>query len=246
MAKDFSSVTPQSVSGNKAPFKAPSGKAAEPATPGSSSNRRKQVVYAVGAVIVVALVVLVIGLLTRGGGDEDGAAPQAPHGPSQIVDGVPSGYTRDQGGAATAAVNFLQADDKAMAGQVDIAAVEKALVAENPGPKLVSILDSARGRQATGDTFTTLPATVTVRTLSQEAADVSVWALGSGSLNSNGAGDKSSVATWGTADLHLVWADDDWKVQDYSFRVGPQPGQESTSGADSSQIESGYYSFFVN
>ena len=248
MAKNFSSVTPQSLSGKTTPTTAPTnGKvASEPASTGRGSGRRKQLVYGLGAVILVALVVLMVGLLTRGGDDEQGGTPQAPHGPSQIVDGVPSGYTRDKGGAATAAVNFLQADDKAMAGQLNIANVEKALVAENPSPKLVSILDSARDRQVTGDTFTTLPATVTVRSLSADAADVSVWALGSGSLNSNAAGDKASVATWGTADLHLVWADGDWKVQDYAFRVGPQPGQETTSASDSSQIESGYYSFFVN
>lgn len=240
MAKDFSSVTPRPAAA-AGPASAPHPASREPV-----AGRRRVVAYGVGGALVVALLALVVALFVRSGGEDAGAAPAAPHGPTAFVDGVPSGYTRDKGGAATAAVNFLQADDKAMAGLLDIAAVENALVSQNPSPKLTEVIDSARGREEKGDTFTTLPATVTVRTLSADEADVSVWALGSGSLVANAAGDKSTVATWGTADLHLVWEDGDWKVADYAFRVGPQPGQQSASATDPAQVESGYYSFFVN
>lgn len=244
MAKNFSSVTPQSMAGRGAPTSAPRpGQPAPDPTSSAAGSGRRKLVYAIGAAGLIGLLVVLIGLFTRGGGGDEGATPQGPHGPSEFVNGVPSGYTRDKGGAATAAVNFLQADDQAMAGRLDIAHVEKALVAENPAPKLVSMLDHARGRQVTGDTFVTLPATVTVQTISPDAADVSVWALGSGSLNANGAGDMATVATWSTTDLHLVWEDGDWNVQDYAFRVGPQPGEVTKSGQE---IETGYYSFFVN
>lgn len=248
MAKNFSSVTPQSVSGNTTPAKAPPAglaPAQASSSAGSSSRRRKLLVYALGAAMVVALVVLVFGLLTRGG-DDRGGAPQAPHGPGQIVDGVPSGYTRDKGGAATAAVNFMQASDAAWHGRVDITNVQKSLVAQNPTPALVAALDDAKDRQNIGDVSATLPATVTVRTISPEAADVSVWTLSAGSSSLNQAGDTSTVAMWSTTDLHLVWEDADWKVQDQAFRVGPRPGEVTQTAADPSQIESGYYSFFVN
>ncbi|NKR30198.1 hypothetical protein GS538_09100 [Rhodococcus hoagii] len=248
MAKDFSSVTPQSAtSANTAAATASRPPAsAEPPASSGADNRRKKFVYGIGALAAILIVIMVVGLIARGGGDDNSNAPQTPHGPSKIVDGVPSGYTRDKGGAATAAVNFLQAHNMAQSGRLDVALVEKTMVAQNPTQTLTKMIDDARGRQVTGDIFTTLPATVTVRSLTQDEANVSIWALGSGSFMTNAAGDKSTVATWSTTDLHLVWADGDWKVQDQSFRVGPQPGQQNTSAADPAQVETGYYSFFIN
>ncbi len=103
MVKDFSQVG----TGNR-PV------AATGSTGGGSgffSDRKRVIATGVVAVVFLALV---IALLTSGGSDDDkgsGAdAIRAAHGPTTTIDGVPAGYTRDQAGAQTAAVNFIQAN----------------------------------------------------------------------------------------------------------------------------------------
>lgn len=244
MGKNFSSITPETVSGkNTGP--AADVSAGSPAAPAGGGSRRKKLVWAIAAAAAVLLVVLIVGVATRGGsGSSTSAGPAAPHGPAKIVDGAPTGYTHDKAGAATAAVNFMQASGLAWDGKLNIATVQQHMVAQNPTPALVSALSDAKDRQATGDTFNALPASTTVLSYTPDAADVSVWTVNAGAGAIDGNGNKAAIASWGTTSLHLVWEDGDWKVQDQSFHTGPQPGQPLPQG--SAPVESGYYSFFVN
>ncbi|TSD93262.1 hypothetical protein FOS14_23475 [Skermania sp. ID1734] len=254
MGKNFSSITPDNPAGTSAGDRptrssASSTNGATAAQGPRSSGRRQWLVWGLAGLVVVAMIGLAVGLATRSGGDDTSASssvPHAPHGPSRIVDGVPLGYTRDASGAATAAVNFIQAYDLAWGGKLPLAAVQNHMVAAHPGAGLVSALNDAKDRKDTGEAFADLPAMTTVLSSTLDTADISIWAVTAGKSTIDKSANGATIATWGTSTLHLVWEDGDWKVADQSFHVGPQPGQPGAADTPGAQVQSGYYSFFVN
>ncbi|MBF6388140.1 hypothetical protein IU444_28850 [Nocardia farcinica] len=244
MAKDFSKVARTSQ--------------AAPTSPGSVTSMRGQdagkggwlappkLYYVIAAAVVVVIVAV---LAFAGGGEEaDTAGPKAEtvHGPSTFADGLPSGYTRDKGGAATAAVNVIQAISRANRGQADIDQVKARLIAASPSDALTKVIADAKGRPATEDLFNTVPATVTVGTVTDQEAEVAVWTVTAGQSVINAAGQKAVSTVWSTTTVGLVWENGDWKARDWRFQVGPEPSEVSAPSHDTKAIESGYYSFFIN
>lgn len=248
--RDFSKVTPDSVPAPRAADTRTAGArpAAKPGgVAGILADRRAR--WVVGAVAVVGVVVIVFRLLTGGTGSEpEGKAVQAPHGPASISEGVPSGYTRDKSGAATAAVNFIQAMGQAYAGKLDVAKIRAKSVVPQPGPKLGEALSSNENRAEGKDVFSDVPLSIKVTSLTPDAATVSVWTATAGTSAINASGQLATTVVWSTTDVQLVWSEGDWKAKDWSFRQGPDPATAAApvKGDAAQKIESGYYSFYVN
>ncbi|MDE1672649.1 hypothetical protein [Nocardia gipuzkoensis] len=206
-------------------------------------------IAAVAAAAVTAALAGGGGDAATGGGDQQRFTVRAAHGPTRVIDNVPAGYSRDREGAATAAVNVVQALAQAGQGRIDMSKVVAGLVAADPGPQLRASIDISRDRATEQDVLNVLPAAVTVSELTDTSAQVSVWTMGV-SRASIAPGDPVSVTTlWSTSTVSLVWQDEDWKVREKTGRVGPTPDEVVAPNSGSpltKPLTGGYYSFYVN
>ncbi|MBY4212625.1 hypothetical protein HQO27_01685 [Rhodococcus fascians] len=215
--------------------------------------RRGPVLAALAGVVIVAVSLLLVITLGGGGaGDTTNGASdaiRAVHGPTTVNNGVPSGYSRDEQGASTAAVNTIQAIAQAGQGRIDMADVRGSMIVAEPGPKLAAALDIESNRDADSDVLSLLPGAVTVTSFTQDTAQVSIWTIGVGQSDINDTGKVAVSTTYSTTDLSLVWQDGDWKAQDWSFRQGPRPEDASYPAAGSAlggQLTAGYYTFYID
>ena len=202
---------------------------------------------------VLALIVGIVAILTSGGGDDTDSgtdAIRAAHGPTTTIDGVPAGYTRDQAGAQTAAVNFIQASGQTYQGRIDGAKLREVSVSSNPSPALESVIDISSGRTDTNKTVNNVPLIVTVTDFTQDSATVSVWGMGVGQTPVSDDSDKVGILTvYSTTTVTVVWEDGDWKAQDWKFVTGPDPTQAQFPAADSALSKpsaNGFYTFYVS
>ncbi|MFZ2175804.1 MAG: hypothetical protein WAW17_17560, partial [Rhodococcus sp. (in: high G+C Gram-positive bacteria)] len=201
---------------------------------------------------VVLLVVVLIAVMTSGGdpGEDTGSdAIRTAHGPNTIIDGVPRGYTRDQAGAQTAAVNFIQALGQTHQGRIDGAKLRELAVGSSPSPALTTVLDSASGREESKGTVNGVPLIVTVTDFTQDNATVSEWGMGVGQSPLDDTGKVGVLAVYSTTTVTLVWEGDDWKAVDWKFTNGPDLEEAQFPAADSplaKQGAGGFYSFYVN
>ena len=179
----------------------------------------------VTAAVLVLAVALVGGGLLLGRATADPTASTAsaggalsPHGPTVIVDGIPSGYPRDRAGAATAAVNFLQACWSAASGVGDVERIRAVMAAANPSVQVVKTIGPGRvARPDSGQQVT--PAAVTVLSQDDEQAVVSVWAV---SAYGGTVGDTTrTTGMWFTFTVALSWESGDWRIADLSVVDGP-------------------------
>ncbi|WP_157777506.1 hypothetical protein [Nocardia terpenica] len=171
------------------------------------------------------------------------------HGPTKVIDGVPAGYTHDEHGAATAAVNTIQALTQAGQGRARMDAVVTALIARDPGPQLRQSIRVGRARSAGSDVVNTVPAAVSVTGYSPTAARATVWTMiiSRGTITDNAA--PAVITAWSTHTVDLVWEAEDWKAKETTGHVGPTPDQAVSPAADSplaQPVQPGYYSFYVN
>ncbi|MDJ0396172.1 hypothetical protein QMK17_22905 [Rhodococcus sp. G-MC3] len=201
------------------------------------------------AVLTLLVIALVVGLAGSGDTENSADAIRAVHGPSTVNNGVPSGYTRDEQGASTAAVNTIQAIAQAGQGRIDMEAVRESMIVAEPGQTLGAALDSESNRDEDDDVLSLLPGAVTVTSFTSDAAEVTIWTIGVGQSEINDTGKVSVSTTYSTTDLSLVWQDGDWKARDWSFRQGPRPEDASYPAADSAlggQLAAGYYTFYID
>ncbi|OZD70531.1 hypothetical protein CH263_06330 [Rhodococcus sp. 06-1059B-a] len=218
------------------------------------STRRRGPILAIlaGAVVMALSLILVIAFTGREsgiGGDTGSDAIRAVHGPTTVSGGVPSGYTRDEQGASTAAVNVLQAFDQASQGRIDMNDVRSTMIAADPGAELAREVELGSNRDLSEDVMNTLPAAVHVSSFSTDAAQISVWTMTTTQSDLNGSGTVAVSTLWATTDISLVWQDGDWKAQDWSYRQGPRPEDASYPAADSAlggQLTAGYYTFYID
>ncbi|WP_405161524.1 hypothetical protein OG203_35105 [Nocardia sp. NBC_01499] len=178
-----------------------------------------------------------------------GGQVRAGHGPTTVTAGVPTGYTRDRAGAATAAVNIVQALTQAGQGRVSATAVRSALAASDPGPGLTKSMDIASGREHDSNVLNVLPAAVTVESLNPDTAQVAVWTVAV-SRDSITPRDPVSVMTlWSSTTVSVVWEHGDWKAKDLATRSGPTPDEVVAPGPGSPltlPLQGGYYTFYVD
>ncbi|MBY6412871.1 hypothetical protein HQ346_14385 [Rhodococcus sp. BP-252] len=215
------------------------------------SWRRGPVLVAIAgvAVLVLSLVAVVVTGGSGGGSDTGTDAIRAVHGPTTVNNGVPSGYTRDEQGASTAAVNVLQAFDQASQGRIDMNDVRSTMIAADPGDALSREIELGSNRDESDDVMNTLPAAVHVSSFSPDTAQISVWSMTTTQSDLNGTGTVAVSTLWATTDISLVWQDGDWKAQDWSYRQGPRPEDASYPASDSTlggQLTAGYYTFYID
>ncbi|MFB8279543.1 hypothetical protein [Nocardia colli] len=203
-----------------------------------------------------ALSVGLAGLLILGSCDGDNAPGQGPgatvrlaHGPTGVHDGVPTGYTRDREGAATAAVNTVQALTQAGQGRISMDSVLDALLARDPGPHLRASMQIGRDRPAGPEVVNLVPAAVSVTAFTSFSARVMVWTVAVSRAAITEGAPVSIVTAWATNTVELVWERGDWKAKDATGTLGPTPEQVVAPGADSlltQPLQAGYYTVYVN
>lgn len=244
--KRFSELSPEST----VTALALTGKLSGPVRGNRTALRRWMIVTLVVA-SVSATVLLVIGSLgsRSAGGHDHLSAVRAAHGPIATADGVPVGYAHDRAGAETAAVNALQALTQAGLGRIPMAAVERAVVARDPGPGLRRSLRIGADRAPDGDVVNLVPAAVSTVELSVSSARVSIWTVAVSRSSIGGDASTSVITAWATHTLSLVWEASDWKAKELTSQTGPTPAQTVAPGSQSplsGALESGYYSFYIN
>ncbi|MET7456591.1 hypothetical protein ABZT03_32875 [Streptomyces sp. NPDC005574] len=225
---------------------------------GRSSSR--SLVTVVG---VVVLLIAAIAFANRGGDDSasngTGTSGNKPDTTSTAASGnkpvksttggIPSGFTRDQTGAESAAANYAVAlGSDGMFNATRRHEIVQTVAAPSAVDRLQSGFDADYsvgflqkigldddGNAPAGKTFVnrTLPAGTKVTSFSTSAATVEVWCNGLFGL----AGDDSTnpvTSSWFTVTLKLTWSDSDWKVLESGQKAGPTPvtGDSPISGAD--------------
>ncbi|MFJ4619824.1 hypothetical protein [Streptomyces sp. NPDC088812] len=216
--------------------------------PGRSSSR--------GLVTVVAVVVLLIAAIAianRGGddsssssatskGDQPKTSTTAASGTKPVQTksaGIPTGYTRDEQGAQSAAANYCVA--LGSAGMFD-SERRREIVDTVYAPAVAearrSALDTAYsdetflgniglnkdGTAPDGQTFVSriVPVGSKVTASSEDAATVEVWYTSLFGLSGEASTNPVSQS-WYTTTYQLKWINDDWKVTDFQQKDGPVP-----------------------
>jgi len=213
---------------------------------GRSSSR--SLVTVVG---VVVLLIAAIAFANRGGddsastgtsGDKPKTSSTAASGNAPVkstTGGIPSGFTRDQTGAESAAANYsvalgstdmfntarrhdivdtVYAPDVATTRQADL---DKAYASED---FLTNIGLSKDGTAPSGQTFISrvIPVGTKVKLAGTSSATIEVWYTSLFGLSGESSTNPVSES-WYTTTYELKWIDNDWKVTDFQQQDGPVP-----------------------
>ncbi|MFJ5227632.1 hypothetical protein [Streptomyces sp. NPDC088400] len=214
---------------------------------------------------VVVLLIAAIAFANRGGGGEGGSSdsgkgstagpgsdPTAATGVEPVTGkngAIPSGFARDEQGAASAAANYAVAlGSDGMFNQDDRHSIVDAVYTPEAANKLKGPQDAAystaflkklgldaNGNPPQGSTFVSrsIPVGTKVEEFSKDSAKVSVWYTGLIGMSGPGSTDPVST-TWRTGVFDLQWVGDDWKVSAQTQKSGPAPvpGDVAASTAD--------------
>ncbi|MET8942525.1 hypothetical protein ABZX30_02730 [Streptomyces sp. NPDC004542] len=218
-------------------------------------------------VTVVGVVVLLIAAIAfanrgddsasgggKGSGDKPKAAATAASGTKPVpskAGGIPTGFSRDQQGAESAAANYaVTLGSTGMFNADSRHRIVEALYTPTAAAKLQGAMDSAysasflsrmgldaNGNPPQGSTFVsrTIPVGTKTGQLTESTAEVSVWYMGLIGMS----GDKSTdpvTSTWKTWTFDLQWVDNDWKIVTDSQKDGPAPVPGDDKAASSDQI----------
>ncbi|RDG34580.1 hypothetical protein DVH02_29905 [Streptomyces corynorhini] len=226
---------------------------------------------------VVVLLIAAIAFANRGGGEGGSSRDRADSGNSgarsdptaasgvKPVTGtngtIPSGFARDEQGAASAAANYAVAlGSDAMFHATGRDEVIRATHDPAKADGLLTDLDRAYspaflktvglnedGSAPDGLTFVsrTVPIGTKVTKIDNTAATVEVWSTGLVGLAGEGS-TKPVTETWFTLTEQLTWTDGDWKITSSSQTQGPTPvgaGNRASSADEISKAVQGYGGF---
>jgi len=212
--------------------------------------RRPPILIGIAVVIILVVILALVGGSHKSSkSSHSGPAVRGAHGPTSIVNGIPSGFTHDKVGAVTAAVDLVQALDQAGQGRVNADAVRTQMVAGNASPSLINAVQVASNRQPTDGVFNTLPAVVTVRQYNPDQAQVAVWALGTSQSKVSQDGKVAVQTLWSTTTVTVTWDGTDWRGSDWQFQLGPNPDAVTFPSGDSPLSQAGvggYYSVYID
>ncbi|MFF4019609.1 hypothetical protein [Streptomyces sp. NPDC001843] len=224
---------------------------------GRSSSR--SLVTVVG---VVVLLIAAIAFANRGDDDASGGdagseakpkvATTAASGTKPVASkagGIPTGYSRDQQGAESAAANYSVALGSAeMFSKTQRDSILQTIIVPSRVAGMEAALDRAYspalnksiglnddGTTPKGNTFVsrTSPIGTKVTEFTTSTATVEVWC--SGLLGLAGQSSTNPVTnSWFTITMKLQWTDGDWKIVTHSQKEGPAPvpGDDKASTAD--------------
>ncbi|OXM44250.1 hypothetical protein CFP71_40570 [Amycolatopsis thailandensis] len=170
-----------------------------------------------------------------------GGIVAAPHGPAKFTHGVPSGYTRDRAGAATAGVNAVQLVNNLAHGQAspEIASTTWPASTADEGTR-----QALATRSGSADQTSKIPATTRVTAYADSSASVEVWVVAVGSGDAVGGG-TNTAARWSTHTIQLRWENGDWKVAGLRANSGPQPGDTGATPV-TEPLTNGLYTYYIN
>ncbi|MGW6061969.1 hypothetical protein [Streptomyces sp. NPDC055189] len=224
----------------------------------SSRSSPRSLVTVVG---VVVLLIAAIAFANRGGEDSGGGGgdakkagpdPTAPSGEQPVdgkTSGIPSGYTKSEQGAQSAAANYAVALGSAdMFNKAKRDSVLQTVMAPSSVNRFKANLDKAYnvgffknvglnddGSTPKGYQFVsrTSPIGTKVTNWADGKATVEVWCGGLLGL----AGEQSTkpvTSSYFTITMKLVWVGGDWKAATHSQKDGPAPvpGDDRASGSD--------------
>ncbi|EPH46216.1 hypothetical protein ABT390_19070 [Streptomyces aurantiacus] len=188
----------------------------------------------------------------RGGGNGTEAAPTAPTGEKPVngkAGGIPSGYSKSEQGAQSAAANYAVALGSAeMFDKSRRDGILKAIMAPSSVRRFEAELDKAYtadffknvglnddGSTPSGFQFVsrTSPIGTKVTEFGGGRATVEAWCGGLLGL----AGEQSTkpvTSSWFTITMKLEWTGGDWKITTHSQKEGPAPvpGDDRASNSD--------------
>lgn len=212
--------------------------------------------------VFLALVVLAVFMSPSGGGggsdgSSDGQSRIAPveknttggdtkSTAKRLVNGVPVGYTHNQGGAVQAAVNYQVArssaayftDEKARHATLTAMMTSQALQRQirNDDTGMQQVLTSLGITAGSADELVARGAAMGTRvtTYTDQVATVDVWMAGLVGVTDKNAPMPVS-ASWTTYTLTLQWQSNDWKLNAITSVNGPSPldaGSDSPTSVD--------------
>ena len=196
-----------------------------PAPAGRRPRPGRWIALAVLLVLLAAVGGYVLGRGTAGSAGSTGRALGVPYGPTRMTDGVPGGYTRDRGGAATAAINAVQAALFVQANKLSAKAVVTQLAAPSIDPASKAALATLdKGSLTNPGTSLAFPLLVQTDRVTDTDARETVYFTeidyGQGTQ-----GSQSGLVQYFFAAVHLAWSHGDWKVAMLSTRyTAPGPG----------------------
>jgi hypothetical protein len=162
-------------------------------------------------------------------------------GPRTVVDGIPSGFSRDRDGAVAAAVHYVSTGQALL--DMDPLAAEEAvrsmasadsadLLADDTLAKLHATRDALRG--GTGPVvFRQAVVAHRLESFTRQRARVAVWRVGVLARE----GIAPPQADWAVSTFDLVWEGDDWRIWGQSIVPGPAPIlNDSTAPATAEEL----------
>ena len=165
------------------------------------------------------------------------------HGPKTITKGVPSGFTRDREGAASAAMIAVQLLTAVAHGNADPEVVKTTWIASSADQATRRLFSEARASSG-NDRTSKAPADFTVKDFTGDQAVVELW------VSSVGIGPGLSgrgvirAQAWSTVTYRLAWEADTWKVATVKTVDGPQPGTDNAAPAPERKRVA-FFSFFI-
>ncbi|WP_439659560.1 hypothetical protein ACSHWB_45535 [Lentzea sp. HUAS TT2] len=175
--------------------------------------------------------------------DAPSGAGAREHGPKTITKGVPSGFTRDREGAASAAMIAVQLLPAVAHGHADPEAVKSTWIASSADQATRQLFSEARASSGNGRT-SKAPADFAVKDFTGDQAVIELWVSSVGigpGLSGRGA---IRAQRWSTVTYRLVWEADTWKVATVKTADGPQPGTDDAAPAPERK-QVAFYSFFI-
>jgi hypothetical protein len=205
----------------------------------------------IGLIAIAVVAGMVLGAFLTGGFSSDNASAGADgvgpdvgdirvaagaDGPTSKVEGVGVGFSRTEQGAVAAATNLVLTLEQAVNTDRERAVRSyEILAADEAVQSLTSDMGAAwdeirvgiaeNGPVSSSLFLRTIPVGYDLTRFSDERATVEVWTLTIVAVD----GMVEPIANFETAEIEVVWQDDDWKVWSADSRGGPVPAWATTS-----------------
>ncbi|KOV81813.1 hypothetical protein [Nocardia sp. NRRL S-836] len=176
-------------------------------------------------------------------GNATSGAGAREHGPKTITKGVPSGFTRDREGAASAAMIAVQLQPAVAHGHADPEVVKTTWIAGSADQATRQLFSQTKASSA-DDRTSKAPADFAVKDFTGDQAVVELWVSSVGIGPGLGGRGVIRAQRWSTVTYRLVWEADTWKVAAVKTVDGPQPGTDDAAPAPERK-QVAFYSFFI-
>jgi hypothetical protein len=189
-------------------------------------RRRALLLAAIGALVVLGIGILIgRGLYPEESNPQDSSSPKTTEdvGPTDVVNGVPIGYTRTEEGAVAAATSFAQTmtgpsgnPDTYRLAMETLAALGWRKRAQELAENAIAFVED---RYGPGGSVEFTPLRYRAARYSDERAVIEIWGVVVGS----GPKIAGIEESWITGTVVLSWTGSDWRVIGQKSEGGPTP-----------------------